>query len=267
MKNREFKAFHPILTRFGVAKDSVLIVHSALAVLSRRGFAAEAVIETLLDQVRDGNLFMPTMTWRTITPSQPDWDELETPSHTGILTELFRTRYAVARSIHPTHSVAGWGRDAQTLLARHHVEPTPVSANSPYGLMRDYDAYILLVGVGLESCTAIHLPEETISPDTYLLPPQTAELYNCRDRLGTVHKVWTRRHRRLDRDFPQFAHPLMAEGKLECGSVEGCPYTIVSLADLLREVFRALIDDPSATLRRGSAQQSRSEQSLMQSIS
>ena len=61
---------------------------------------------------------------------------------------------------------------------------TPVSANSPYGLMREDPAYVLLLGVGLESCTAIHLPEETIAPDIYLRPAEQTEIYECRDRDG-----------------------------------------------------------------------------------
>ena len=76
---------------------------------------------------------------------------MSTPSHTGVLTEIFRTRYATARSIHPTDSVAACGADAQRLVARHHLDDTPVSANSPYGLMRDDPAYVLLLGVGLET--------------------------------------------------------------------------------------------------------------------
>jgi aminoglycoside 3-N-acetyltransferase len=174
---------------------------------------------------------------------------MATPSHTGILTEIFRTRYAVARSIHPTHSVAGWGPAAPLLLSRHHVDTTPVSGNSPYGLMRDHDAYVLMIGVGLECCTAIHLPEETINVDLYVRPPEQAELYHCRDRHGIVHAVRTRRHPRLDRDFPQFAPPLAERGMLQTGTIDGCPYTMVALRDLLRHVFAALIENPRATLR------------------
>ncbi len=107
--SREAAAVVPILERFGVPRDGVLVVHSAIAPLSRRGLRAEAIIEALIEYMRDGNLFMPTMTWRTVTPEQPHWDEIETPSHTGVLTEIFRTRYASGRSIHPTHSVAGLG--------------------------------------------------------------------------------------------------------------------------------------------------------------
>src|SRR5262245_25887325 len=246
--SREAAAVVPILERFGVPQGGVLIVHSAIAPLSRHGFRAETIIEALIDYMRDGNLLMPTMTWRTVTPEHPHWDEVETPSHTGILTEVFRTRYANARSIHPTHSVAGLGPAAALLLSRHHFDNTPVSANSPYGLMRDYEAYVLMIGVGLESATAIHLPEETINIDLYVRPPKTACLYGCRDRHGTVHQVWARRHWRLDRDFNQFGPPLMDKHQLDTGMIENCPYMIVSQRNLLRHVFAALIDNPRATL-------------------
>jgi aminoglycoside 3-N-acetyltransferase len=248
-QTKEAKALLPILQRFRVPRDGVLVVHSAIGMLSRYGFRAETMIEVLLEHLAGGNLFMPTMTWRTVTLAHPFWDEIATPSHTGVLTEVFRTRYSVARSIHPTHSVAGWGPAAPLLLSRHHVDTTPVSNNSPYGLMRDYDAYVLMIGVGLECCTAIHLPEELINVEFYVRPPDAAELYQCRDRHGVVHPVRTRRHPRLDRDFPQFAGPLAEQGLLEAGVIAGCCYTIVALRDLLRHVFTALIENPRATLR------------------
>lgn len=252
-QTKEAATLLPILQRFTVRRDAILIVHSAIGTLSRQGYRAEAMIEALLQHIADGGLFMPTMTWRTVSREAPSWDETMTPSHTGVLTEVFRTRYAIARSIHPTHSVAGWGLAAPILLSRHHIDTTPVSNNSPYGLMRDYDAYVLMIGVGLESCTAIHLAEEIINVDLYVRPPEQAELYQCRDRRGVVHPVWTRRHQRLDRDFQQFSRPLVQQGLLETGSIQGCPYSIVALRDLLRHVFTALIKNPRATLRQPEA--------------
>ncbi len=246
--SREHVAFTPILHENGVSTDSILIVHSAVARLSRKGYRAEAIIEALLDYLQTGTLIMPTMTWRTVTVDHPVWDELATASVTGILSEIFRTRYASARSIHPTHSAAGHGRQAASLLSRHHLDETPVSPNSPYGLMRDSDAHVLMIGVGLETCTAIHLPEETFAPDVYLRP--TVETYNCTDRHGVMHTVRTRRHWRLDRDFPQFAPPLAAKGHLRAGEIDGCPYMIVSLRHLLDEIGTAFAQDKNATLRR-----------------
>jgi aminoglycoside 3-N-acetyltransferase len=246
---RDARALTGILRDFGVPRGGALVVHSAIGVLSRRGYRADNMIERLLDLVPDGGLFMPTMTWRTVTPDQPVWDEMATPSHTGVLSEVFRKYYSTARSIHPTHSVAGCGPKAQPVLMRHHLDDTPVSANSPYGLMAVDAAYILLLGVGLESCTAIHLAEETVAPDIYLRPPAQSELYECRDRHGWVHRVRMRRHRRLDRDFPRFAASLEAKGRLKTGTLEGCRFTILALPDLLDVVFAALADDPHATLR------------------
>jgi aminoglycoside 3-N-acetyltransferase len=240
-----------ILEEGRVPRDALLVVHSAFAGLSRQDFQAEATIEVLLNYLADGGLYMPTMTWRTVTPERPEWDELNTPSHTGTLTEIFRTRYAIARSIHPTHSVAGAGLAADILLSRHHIDDTPVSENSPYGLMRDYDAYILMLGVGLECCTAIHLPEETIAEESYVLPADTVVTYRCTDRRGVTHRVRARRHRKLDRDFPRFAEPLQRARMLRRGHIGSCPWTLVSLPDLLRYVMAALIRDPHATLRRG----------------
>jgi aminoglycoside 3-N-acetyltransferase len=249
MNSREFEIFSPILVRAMVPQDGALIVHSAIGTLSHSGFLAEAMIETFADHVSDGTLLMPTMTWRTVTVDKPNWDELATPSHTGVMSEIFRTQYAEARSLHPTHSVAACGRDAAKLVSQHHLVETPVSAKSPYGLLRERETFILMIGVGLESVTAIHLEEEANAPDVYLRPQ--IETYCCRDRGGHVHKVRTRRHWRLDRDFPKFGPPLRRTGDLAAGMIEGCPYQIVSMRALLRDVFQAFENGPHGTLREG----------------
>src|ERR1700750_2694313 len=119
--SREAAALRPILKRFGVPSDGVLIVPSAIATLSHRGYRAEAIVDALIGHTRNGNLFMPTMTWRTVTLENPNWDEMKTPSHTGVLSEIFRTQYASVRSIHPTHSVAGIGTAGEPVYAPQHV--------------------------------------------------------------------------------------------------------------------------------------------------
>src|SRR5690242_1481277 len=101
--NRESNALIPILEGVRVPRDGVIVVHSAIARLSRQGFRAEGMIEAFLNYMRNGTVVMPTMTWRTVTPKNPHWDEIETRSETGVMTEMFRTRYASSRSIHPTH--------------------------------------------------------------------------------------------------------------------------------------------------------------------
>ena len=84
------------------------------------------------------------------------------------------------------------------------------------------------------------------------MPPESVEVYQCRNRHGTVHQVRTRRHRRLDRHFSRFGPPLTEKRLLASGTVAGSSNILVSLRALLREVFAALIANPRATLREGS---------------
>jgi aminoglycoside 3-N-acetyltransferase len=249
---QEREALQGILRSGGVPPDAVLVVHSAIAGLSRQGFRAEAMIDALLEHLREGTLLMPTMTWRTVTPQNPVFDELATPSHTGVLTEVFRTKYASARSLHPTHSAAGAGPLARTLLSTHHLGTTPVPASSPYALMRDYRSHILMIGVGLECVTAIHHPEEAVAPDIYLKPDTQAEDYELRARDGRRIKYRLRRHvRTRERDFPKFAPLLARKRQFHAGELLGVPWRLVRADDLLREVFARLIERPDFNLQKG----------------
>ena len=249
MASIERETIHHILVTSHVPSDAVLIVHSALKGLSRQGFKAEGVIESMLEYLKAGTLLMPTMTWRTVTPENPVFDELATPSHTGVLTEVFLTRYATHRSLHPTHSFAWVGPGEKVLLHAHHLGNTPVPANSPYGLMRDYPAHILFIGVAFEMCTAIHHPEEVVAPDIYVKPMNEAEPYELRTRDGKIIPFLLRRHRRLNRDFNKFVEPLRAKGKLSSGRIGDVPWICVAARDLLRDVFAALAITTDATLK------------------
>ena len=245
---RETRAAAELLDRAGVPGDGVLFVHSAFRQLGAQGFRAEAFIEGLLDYMGAGTLVMPTMTWRVVTPASPFFDELGTPSHVGILAERFRLDYATHRSLHPTHSVAAYGRLAGRLTATHHLDDTPCALTSPYGKARETDTHIVLLGIGLERCTAIHHAEEIVAPEVYLVPPEEAELYRCRSRNGKTYDVRLRRHLRLNRDFPQFEAPLAEHGRLRRGELAGTPWLAVSQRDLLDEVSTALERDPRAII-------------------
>jgi aminoglycoside 3-N-acetyltransferase len=231
-----------------VPRDGVLFVHCAFRGLRATGLDADAFIEALLDYMGPGTLAMPAMSWRIVTPANPVFDELATPSHVGTLAELFRQQYAQRRSIHPTHSVAAHGLVADELLSGHHLDDTPCSINSPHGRATRHDAHILMLGIGLERVTAIHHGEEVVAPDIYLNPPAAAELYDCRTRDGTLHRVKLRRHLKLNRDFPQFEAPLVASERLRRGTVAGTSWKAVAQRDLLSEVLATLRRNPRAII-------------------
>jgi aminoglycoside 3-N-acetyltransferase len=231
-----------------VPGSGVLFVHSAFRGLGAAGLRAEAFIEALIEYMHAGTLVMPTMTWRVVTPATPWFDERDTVSHVGVLPELFRLHYATHRSLHPTHSVAALGRLAAELTATHHLGNTPCALSSPYGIARQADAHIVLLGIGLERCTAIHHAEEIVAPDIYLFPPEAAETYWLRGRDDAVHAMRLRRHLRLNRDFPQFEAPLARAGRLRSGNLHGTRWLAVAQADLIAEVCAELERDPRAII-------------------
>lgn len=235
-----------LLEAIGVPPDGVLLIHSSFKGLSRACYRAESVLHGLVEYMAPGTLLMPTMSWRAVTPENPIFDELATPSITGILTEMFRTRYATRRSLHPTHSVAGRGRLTDAMLAFHHLDEMPCSDRSPWGLLDDYDAYILLLGVEMDSCTLVHHVEQAIAPEFYLRPPETRERYTCRDRYGGELQMHTRRTMRLPRDFWQFEDMLTAEGKVRRQLLAGTVCRSFAAKDMVRVISETLDRCPDA---------------------
>jgi aminoglycoside 3-N-acetyltransferase len=253
---REAEAVAQVLDAGRVPKDGVLVMHSSFKGLSRAGFDAEAFIEALLARLPTGTLLMPAMTWRSVTPAQPHWDEIGTASHVGILTEIFRTRYAQARSIHPTHSVCGYGPATADLLAGHHLGDTPCAAASPWGRLADADAHILMLGVGFEHCTLLHHPEEVVAVDTYLRPAAEAVSYRCTNRNGNEFIVKMRHHLKLNRAFPQYDRRPLGRDHMATGTLPDTAWRLFRARDLMADAFanlRARADAHIAPQSRGDA--------------
>lgn len=249
--SRESDTVRAILDAAGVPPDGILVVHCGFRGLSRAGHRAEAFIEALLERMRGGTILMPAMTWRIVTPDRPEWDERATPSHVGVLAEVFRTHYAERRSIHPTHSVTAAGPATAALLAGHHRDDTPCSASSPWGRLAECGAHILLLGTGFETCTALHHPEEVVAPALYLRPPAEAGSYRCTARDGTVFTVRFRQHLPLNRDFPQYGPRLEALGQLASGELSGTRWMAVAARDLMADAFANLRSRPDAHIAPG----------------
>jgi aminoglycoside 3-N-acetyltransferase len=239
-----------LLERLGIPRGGALLVHSAFRGLGREGFSPEGVLEELAGYTAQGTLLLPAMSWRHVKPADPNFSELDTPSNVGVLTEVFRTRMATRRSLHPTHSVAGLGAGVDELLGAHHLDETPCSPRSPFGRLVEADGWVLMLGIGFDCCTLVHYGEETVAPELYLRPPQSVETYACRDRQGQVHTVRLRRHLFLPRDFWQFHDQLERDGRLRLGWLGSVACRAFAARELHHRVLRTLETRPDAIIAR-----------------
>ncbi|NIA20800.1 MAG: hypothetical protein GWP05_02260 [Anaerolineaceae bacterium] len=149
------------LRRLGVRSGGVLLVHSSLKSLGRVEGGPAALIAALQDVVRPrGTLAMPTLSYEEIGPDRPRFDVRRTRSCTGLVTEVFRTMPGARRSLHPTHSLAAWGRLRDEIVDGHERCTSPGPRGSPWRRLVEHDGQILFIGCGLSANTMLHCVEE-----------------------------------------------------------------------------------------------------------
>lgn len=175
------------LRELGLAAGDTVLVHSAFdAFEGFTGKPTDAIGALQRVVSEQGTLLMPTLpfggTAVAYAESDPLFDPARTPSRMGLLTELFRRLPGVVRSVHPTHSVAVWGRDADAIAADHWHARTPCGAGTPYARLLEHSGKILLLGADVSSLTFYHTVEELLE-SSFPVSPFTAATYRLRSRL------------------------------------------------------------------------------------
>lgn len=148
------------LARMGLKPEQTVLIHSSMRAVGEVENRADGVLDALMEYFAPGLLVFPTLTFRYVNAETPEFSVTDTPACTGILPELFRKRPGVFRSLHPTHSVAAAGKEAEEFVSGHENFDSPAHRNSPWGKLYDRNAVILFIGAALTSNTFLHGVEE-----------------------------------------------------------------------------------------------------------
>lgn len=165
------------LRRLGLSGKPV-VVHSSLKSFGHVSGGADTVIQSLRDvcstvlmpgfQCAAKILPPPEKRYRQngcdyavhfdfVNPPRP-FDVRAAPLHPkmGAVCHTFAAKTETHRSYHPWHSWLGVGERAAEWLGDHPWQTT----NRPIELMAEVGGFVLLLGVNLTSCTAVHISEE-----------------------------------------------------------------------------------------------------------
>jgi len=143
------------LLDLGVRPGGVLLVHTAFSKVKPVESGPMGLIEALLVAIGPkGTLVMPSMTRDDDHPFDPK----TTPcTWMGVVADTFWRMPGVFRSDNPA-AFAAIGPQATRVIAPHPVDP-PHGLDSPVGRVYELDGQVLLLGVGHDADTTVHLAE------------------------------------------------------------------------------------------------------------
>jgi aminoglycoside 3-N-acetyltransferase len=148
---------HQLLT-LGVEPGGVLVVHTAFSKVAPVEGGPAGLIAALRESLGpDGTLVMPSMS----DDDEHPFDVKETPClGMGVVADTFRRLPGVLRSDNP-HAFAAAGPRAAEITAAHPLD-VPHGFDSPVGRVYELGGQVLLLGVGHDANTTVHLAENLV---------------------------------------------------------------------------------------------------------
>ncbi len=227
------------LGALGLGTGDVVQIHSSLGNLGQVQGGADAVVDALVESVGDsGTVFSPVFVEEAIDCmgcEGQDFCPSDQPSEMGMISEVLRLRDEALRSCSPSHAFCGIGPQAEQVIAAQKEVLTPCAPDSVFEWLYRLDGYIVCLGVGIESMTGFHFPEEVLEiPNIGVYDPRTQRLY------------YTPMGRRINYTYPHLITELLAAAgilrHIRIGLADLYCLPVVRFFDFLAA---ALLDDPT----------------------
>jgi aminoglycoside 3-N-acetyltransferase len=149
------------LKSMGITTGDTLLMHSAFRVFNGFAGTPEQVMACVLNVIGEsGTLVMVSLPYGGSTAAYlragVPFDVRQTRSAMGVITEIFRQKPGVVRSVNPAHPILAWGSAAPWLIADHEHTMYSCGKGSPFEKLVQVQAKVLLFDVSLRSMTFFH---------------------------------------------------------------------------------------------------------------
>lgn len=228
------------LRKMGVKETDTLLVHSNSNPDSGFKGAPIDVVNALVGLVGEkGNLLMVSIPFRGsgydyLVKGKPFYKD-RTISMMGMITEIFRRKDGVLRSLHPTHPVLACGKDSAWIVEGHERCKFPCGVGSPFDKFRQLKGKILFYDVSFGAVTFYHyvedLTKDRLPFNVYHEKPFFVKAY---DEKKTEHIIETYT---FNKDIKRNAFKLEAEmkkkGMIKYGKVGNSSLILVNAEDVV----------------------------------
>jgi aminoglycoside N3'-acetyltransferase len=184
-----------LLDQLGVPHDGTIYVQASIDWIGRAGIDGPSMLSALLGWIGNtGTLVMPSYpfhsTHQQYLAGGVTFDVRKTPSHIGLLPEMFRRTKGAVRSLDPDFCVTALGPDAHAIAGDHPSGADPFGPDSSYQRMLDRQATLVGLGVSENTTSFIHVIDSR-AEGGYPAPVYAKETYATTvvDRAGEAHAV------------------------------------------------------------------------------
>jgi aminoglycoside 3-N-acetyltransferase len=236
--------FINMMEDMGIQPDDTLVVHSSMKAIGNVDGGADTVLDAFMEYLEEeGLLILPAHTWKQMGDSYPVFDPETESSCTGILSDLFRQRPGVVRSLHPTHSVAVYGKRKEEFIKGEEQCNTPCTPGGCWSRIEEEQGKILLIGVGHERNTFIHAVEEQLnvpdrlssSPFDFYIQMKDGSLFH-----RPMYKHYNTKVSHISESYPKLDQAFYENGaakKIKFGDADCILCDAGKIADVVKRVL------------------------------
>ena len=235
------------LRALGIVPGDRVALHSSWRAVRPVEGGAEAVIDALQQAiVPHGTLMMPAFREHLGEPFQLE----TTPSGCGLLTELFRRRPGVQRSLHVSHSALAWGDRADWIVSAHEEGRTALGVDSPFDRLAQIGGKTLMAGVGFNRNSLIHVGEAHARVPYLDVPwlPEFAAPVDYFDRAGVRRSTRIAECPGCSENFGVVEARMRRKGLVRDGKLGNAAAMVALGRDVIATVKEMLAESPDALL-------------------
>ena len=100
------------LSGLGIKSTDTVMIHTSMRAIGGVEGGCDGLIDAFSEYLSDGLFLIPTHTWANVNKKQPIYDSRSTEPCIGALPTVAAFRKDGVRSLHPTHSLAAFGKRA-----------------------------------------------------------------------------------------------------------------------------------------------------------